>query len=385
MEHTDSELNIYTDAELRQAVQELFGYPAFLEGMKSFLPPALNQLILQVKDGVANVYDFQKEIIVPFLDFIQETGITERTASGMENLHAQDRYLFMSNHRDIVLDSAFLNYILYEHGLPTSRIAIGDNLMVHRIAELLFRINKSFAVKRSGAPRELYEHSVQLSNYIRRSITEREDSVWIAQREGRAKDGNDRTHPGLLNMLSMSGKEDVTAHFRALHIVPVAISYEYDPCALLKTKEFLEKQAGGEVKKSFQNDIQHILLGLRGRKGRLHYHFGKPLDEELDILNTSANRKQQLEWTAEIIDRAIHRHYRLHPVNYIAHDLLTGSTQYAHLYSDEERWAQEQYFDDQIQQLPEDPDGTARNYLLAMYANPVINAAAADTPHGHKK
>ncbi|MBX2928112.1 MAG: 1-acyl-sn-glycerol-3-phosphate acyltransferase [Saprospiraceae bacterium] len=377
MEHTDSELSIYTDAELRQAVQELFGYPAFLEGMKSFLPPALNQLILQVKDGVANVYDFQKAIIVPFLNFIQEIGITQRTASGLENLHAQERYLFMSNHRDIVLDSAFLNYILYEHGLPTSRIAIGDNLMAHRIAELLFRINKSFAVKRSGTPRELYEHSLQLSHYIRRSIVQGEDSVWIAQREGRTKDGNDQTHPGLLNMLSMSGKEDIKTHLHALRIVPVAISYEYNPCAVLKTEEFLEKQTTGEAKKSFQNDMQHILLGLRGHKGRLHYHFDKPLDEELNILDTSTNRKQQLEWTAEIIDRSIHRHYRLYPVNYIAHDILTGTAQYEHLYSPEEFRTQEQYFDAQVQMLSDDRDGAGRHYLLAMYANPVINAAAA--------
>jgi hypothetical protein len=170
-------------------------------------------------------------------------------------LRRDEKYLFISNHRDIVLDSAFLNLVLFEHGFETSRIAIGDNLMKKRISELLFRINKSFVVRRGGSPRELYQHSLRLSEYIRDAITHKEDSVWIAQREGRAKDGDDRTQVGVLKMLGLSGGRNLKEHFRRLRIVPVAISYEYDPCGLLKTQEHLRKQSDPSYRKSFSVDL----------------------------------------------------------------------------------------------------------------------------------
>ena len=369
--------SIYSDQEARQAIQELFSHQSLLHGMKAFLPKPLNDLILRNKDEVASVRDFQEKIAYPILKVIENESITQLTASGLDNLNPSERYLFISNHRDIILDSAFLNAVLFERGFQTSQIAIGDNLVRHRISELIFHINKSFVVKRSGTPMELYRYSVQLSEYIWRQITEKIDSVWIAQREGRAKDGDDRTQVGLVKMLSLSAKTDLKTFFRALKVVPVAISYEYDPCDLLKTQEFLNKQADPDFKKTFEEDVQHMLLGLKGNKGAVHFHFSTPLDSELDDFDAVPNTKKQLELLAEMIDRRIHLDYRLRSVNYVAHDLLTKTSEFSNRYSDEERASILAYFEQRFRLLKNDPEGLGQEYLLKMYANPLINQLGA--------
>lgn len=374
MQNNELRLETYRNEEVRAAIQELFSYPAFLDGMKAFLPPQLGEYILQAKEDVETAYDFQKEVIYPFLKLITKTSMTGLSASGLEQLNPDEKYLFISNHRDIGLDSAFLNVLLFENGFPTSQIAIGDNLMKHRIAELIFRINKSFVVKRIGTPRELYDYSVRLSNYIQDLITQKKDSVWIAQREGRAKDGNDRTQVGLLKMLSLSNTKDLRTYFQRLRVVPVAISYEFDPCGQLKMLEFLKKNSDPTYKKDFQEDVKQILLGLRGDKGQVHIHFGKPLHEELEVLDTAVGNKNKLEALAAIIDRAIHLNYRLHPVNYVAHDLLMETLTYQHKYTSKEWEHYQGFFANQTQSLPAQELEAGRRYLLAMYANPLLNA-----------
>ena len=367
-----SGLALYEGKELVDAVKELFSFPSFTSGIKSFLPSDLSQFILGEYKNVKTIFDFQTKLVYPVLQLIQRSSITNLTVSGLERLSPNDKYLFISNHRDIVLDSAYLNMVLYEHGFETSQVAIGDNLMRHRISELLFRINKSFIVKRSGSPRELYQHSVKLSEYIRNLIVEKTDSVWIAQREGRAKDGDDRTQVGLLKMLSLSKGNDLVAHFKSLKIVPVAISYELDPCDLLKTQEHLAKQKDPNFKKTFQEDIQHILLGLRGKKGHIHFHFGELLNNQLNSLNEQNNSKQQLEELAQIIDQQIHQYYRLQAINYIAYDLLHNSDSFNARYTIE----QKQHFSNRFQEKLDDIEfeaEKAKDYLLRMYANPVIN------------
>ncbi len=380
MENTETRPRIYSDPEIQPAVQELFSHQHLLGGMKAFLPEPLYQLILTAKDNVHSITDFQTAIILPVMKAIEVSSIDKITVSGLENLQKNGQYLFMSNHRDIILDSAFLNTVLFLNGFTTSQIAIGDNLMKHRISELIFRINKSFVVKRTGTPIELYRYSVMLSEYIREQIVEHKDSVWIAQREGRAKDGNDRTQTGLLKMLSLGVKDDLKKYFRELNIVPVCISYEYDPCDVLKAREFLKKQQDPEYKKAFQEDVEQMLLGLRGAKGRVHFHFGKPLHEELDVLDAEPNSKKQLELLAALIDKSIHLHYDLHPINYVAHDLLTGKNDFSDHYSSEDREKITAYFDSRCQQMVEETDGSGRQYLLGMYANPVINHIAAGMP-----
>ncbi|HMX41459.1 MAG TPA: glycerol acyltransferase [Saprospiraceae bacterium] len=372
-------LSIYTDEEARAAVQELFGYESLLRGMQAHLPPALCAYILRAKDEVHSVLDFQTKIAHPLFKAVEQASIIRLTTSGFEHLDPSRQYLFISNHRDIILDSAYLNIVLFEHAFPTSQIAIGDNLMRHRISELIFHINKSFVVRRSGTPMELYRYSLQLSDYIRRQIGEKRDSVWIAQREGRAKDGDDRTQTGLLKMLSLSAADSLKAHFRQLNLVPVAISYEYDPCDLLKAQEFLNKRADPAYKKTFEEDVQHMLLGLKGPKGHVHFHFGDPIDAELEAFDHLPGTKKQLEALASWIDHSIHRHYRLWPVNYVAHDLLTDSHDCAAHYSPEERTTLEAFFQTRCDCLRHDAEGLGRDYLLRMYANPVLNQMTAQT------
>lgn len=224
---------------------------------------------------------------------------------------------------------------------------------------------------------ELYRYSVQLSEYIWRQITEKIDSVWIAQREGRAKDGDDRTQVGLVKMLSLSTKTDLKTFFRSLKVVPVAISYEYDPCDLLKAQEFLNKQASPDFKKTFEEDVQHMLLGLKGNKGAVHFHFSTPLHTELDDFDAVPNAKKQLELLAEMIDRRIHLDYTLRPVNYVAHDLLTKTSEFSNRYSIEDRAPILAYFEQRFRLLKNDPAGLGQEYLLKMYANPLINQLEA--------
>lgn len=374
MQATPFRLEPFRDDEIKAAIAELFSYPAFTEGMKLFLPEPFQQQVMQAKDHIYTAADFQSKLVAPFLKLIEKVSIKELSSSGFEHLQKEERYLFISNHRDIVLDSAFLNIVLFEHDFETSQIAIGDNLMMHRISELLFRINKSFVVRRTGTARELYSASLQMSNYIHQLITNKTASVWIAQREGRAKDGNDRTQVGLLTMLGLSGKNDLKQHFQNLNVVPVSISYEYDPCGLLKTQEHLNKLADPNFKKSFKQDVEYMLTGIKGQKGRVHFHFGELLTEALEALGEESNSKKQLEMLAEMIDQSIHHTYHLWPVNYIAYDLLNASNTYQEHYSEEELKWHGEFFEAQISKLKNDVDGAGRKYLLEMYANPVINA-----------
>ncbi|HLP96236.1 MAG TPA: hypothetical protein VK168_19470 [Saprospiraceae bacterium] len=368
--------HIFNDEEARAAIQELFGFQSLIQGMKAFLPEPLFQLIMTEKDRVHSVRDFQEKIARPLLKVIEKESITQLTASGIDRFKQEEQYLFISNHRDIILDSAFLNIVLFERGFQTSQIAIGDNLMRHRISELIFHINKSFVVKRTGSPMELYRYSMMLSNYIWTQITQKIDSVWIAQREGRAKDGNDRTQVGLIKMLSLSCKDDLKSYFKSMKIAPVAISYEFDPCDLLKAQEFLNKRANPDYKKTFEEDVQHMLLGLKGNKGAVHFHFSEPFDAELDVFDTLPNARKQLETLAEMIDERIHRHYKLHPINYIAQDMLTGSNTYSNYYSAEDRERIGTYFEQRFRLLTQDDEGLGKEYLLKMYANPLINQLA---------
>lgn len=369
---------ILQDEDVKAAIAELFGYEALLGGMKNFLPPALYDLILREKEQVNSVEDFQTRIVLPLMKAIEKNSISQLRVSGLEGLNPENRYLFISNHRDIILDSAYLNVVLFEQGFKTSQIAIGDNLMKHRISELIFKINKSFVVKRTGTAMELYRYSVLLSEYIQSQILSGRDSVWIAQREGRAKDGNDRTQAGMLKMLSLANKGDLKSYFKAMRIVPVSISYEYDPCDLLKTVEYLKKLADPDYKKDFREDVQHMLHGLKGFKGEVHFHFGKPLDEELDVFDTLPNNKKQLEALATLIDQSVHRNYALHAVNYVAYDMLTQRQEANSHYTPEEVSAVKAFFEQQFERMPEDENGLGRAYLLGMYANPLVNKLAAE-------
>ncbi len=369
-------LSVLEDAEVQAAVQELFSNKSLLEHMQRALPKEMHDLLLKAVNEVHSTVDFQVKMMLPFLHFVEKHSISELSVSGLEQLDPQQKYLFISNHRDIGLDSAFLNQALFEAGFTTTQIAIGDNLMTHRLAELIFRINKSFAVLRSGTPRELYQHSIRMSSYIHEMIHTGQDSIWLAQREGRAKDGNDFTQVGILKMLSLSKKDDLIDHLQELNIVPVAISYEHDPTGLAKTLEYLHKLRDPEYKKSFKADIQHIIMGIFGQKGNVHLHFGAPLRPKLETLRELPNAKKQLAAMVEMIDESIHTNYRLHPINHAALDLLEGRAKVSEHYTGSERAKCIAFFKEQLAEIPQEQYEAGKEYLLGMYANPVRNSKA---------
>lgn len=370
----------FSDEEAHQATQKVFEHEGFLEGIHKYFPEEVCLYFMKAKDEVHSIYDFQSKITHAFMSAIQQKSMSERTSSGFDQLSREDKYLYISNHRDIVLDNAFLNMILYEHGVDTCEFAIGSNLMKHPISDNLFRLNKSFVVMREGTPRELYGHSVNMSKYIASQINDKKSSIWIAQREGRAKDGNDRTQVSLLKMLTMSNRKDLVGFLKSLKIAPVSISYEFDPCDELKAIEYINKKNNPDYQKSFDQDVKSMLQGLIGGKGHVHFHFDKPLDAELDVL-LEVNKKEQLEQLAAIIDNSIHRNFKLHPINYVAYDLRNHSNQFLNNKYSEADWKKytKLFNEEKLSQskLNDEDLRLARAYLINIYANPVENALVA--------
>lgn len=368
----------FSDHEAHQATQDVFAYEGFLDGMYKYLPKEVCNYFVKTKDEIHSIYDFQSKMTHMFLLAIQKKSLTHRTSSGFDQLDKNQKYLYISNHRDIVLDNAFMNALLHENGVDTCEFAIGSNLMKHPISDNLFRLNKSFVVMREGTPRELYAHSVNLSKYIASQISEKKSSIWIAQREGRAKDGNDRTQVSLLKMLTMSNRKDLVGFAKSLKIVPVSISYEFDPCDVLKAVEFITKRNNPDYKKTFRQDVESMLKGLIGDKGHLHFHFDKPLDEELDVINEIENKKEQFELLADIIDRSVHRNFKLHPINYVAYDLQNESTTFLNdKYNEADLEKYSRIFNEEKLShldLSEEDLKITKDYLMGIYANPVVNA-----------
>ena len=369
----NKEIRLYTDEQVVDGVDELFSQKSFVAGMQAFLPFELSESFLKVYPRIRSSYDFQSHIIRPLLKHLEKVSMSSLSGSGLDQLDRNQKYLFISNHRDIGLDSAYVNLLLYEADFTTAQIAIGDNLMKHRIAELIFRINKSFVVRRSGPPRDLYNSLSALSSYIHKTISDSIDSVWIAQRQGRAKDGNDFTQVSLIKMLGLTAEKDLVAHLSNFNIVPVSISYEYDPCDYLKTKEFIDKKNNPDYQKSFASDMGAILQGMKGKKGNVHLSFGTPLNEQIKELSEDLKTKEVLEKVASIIDQQILASYKLNPINYIAADLLRDDSSLSENYTKEEKALVENNFEKILSKIDNADVEEAKAYLLGMYANPYFN------------
>lgn len=307
-------------------------------------------------------------VVKRYMDRMVESSTDQFTVSGLDQLGEQQPWLFMSNHRDIALDPAFVNYALYHNGHETVRIAIGDNLLSKPFAADLMRLNKSFIVKRSTkGPRQMLAAYKQLSSYIRHSIEVDRNPIWIAQREGRAKDGLDRTEPAIIKMLTISlGKqESFSALINQLHIVPVAISYEFDPCDAAKAKELYERDTQGEYQKGEHEDLRSIGLGISGEKGDVHVSFGTPLSGEFASPDAVAEAVD-----AQIIDR-----YVLHPTNFFAYQMLYGNTPDLPCGALAEKFDAGAWvaigvkFRARIDAMPAEH----RPYALGIYANPIVS------------
>lgn len=305
----------YRDEEAGPVCRKLFANPAIRTLMLSLIPGLSDEKLESIASGVSSILDFQHRLMLPVIQNRILPTFSSLTVSGLDKLPMDKACLFISNHRDIVLDSAILNYFLHINKHRTAEIAIGDNLLREEWISDLVRLNKSFIVRRSLDKAAMLEASRELSGYIHDTITRRNESVWIAQRAGRAKDGNDETNKGLLTMLALSANGDLVSHFRSLNIVPVTISYEFDPCDSRKAAELVTEEVRGSYEKSENEDKESMILGLTGFKGKGHIHFGPALQaENAGNLNKSA-------YLAELrsgIDRHIQGNYRLWPTNFIA-------------------------------------------------------------------
>ena len=374
----------YNDEEVRPAIDSLLQdrqFSRILKGMMPILPLGMSRGMLKMATwGIHSTLQFQLRFMKPVVNYILRKCTTGHSFQHKGIEPGKDRYLFLSNHRDIVLDSAILDVMLVDAGFPTTcEIAIGDNLLIYPWIRTLVRLNKAFIVRRNIGRKELYESSQLMSRYIRHAITEKRENVWMAQREGRAKDSSDHTQVSLLKMLCLSanGPDEPWDVIQKLNIVPLAISYEYDPCDYLKAKEFQQKRDDPSWKKSKQDDLLNMKTGIMGQKGRVHYQTGRPVNDWLTDIWEEYNAGHDifLEELASRIDREIHSNYCLFPSNYVAADLLSGKPTHAAHYTHKEKLHFEQYIKQRIDliDLPQRDDDFLRERLLTMYANPLLN------------
>jgi 1-acyl-sn-glycerol-3-phosphate acyltransferase len=363
----------YQDHEIQQVFERLKNETSFLNLIGFLYPELSSQSFINNMMKIKSIRQFQQEVISPYVKEIIRNTTKGVTSEGLDKLDPKESYLYISNHRDIVLDPAILNVIMFEHGFDTTEIAIGDNLLIYPWITDLVKLNRTFIVKRNLPVRQMLESSTLLSQYIRHTVTRIGHSIWIAQREGRSKDGNDRTQLSLLKMLNISGKdESIAENFKELKIVPVSISYEYDPCDYLKAMEFQHKRDNPDYVKTQDDDLRHMGTGLRGRKGRVHMAFGHPIGKEFDVLKDIRNKNEKFEFLAGLIDKHVHENYRLWPGNWVAWDLLNETQEYSKQYTKEEKNVFVNYIEEHLDRIEGDRD-FLRKTLFEMYANPVLN------------
>lgn len=371
-----NEIRPYAPEELPQIYEELIADPAFRAVVESVMPGVpFEALAMKMRQCKTNL-EFQKAFFYGLLwDLVKKTaaGLTFDCSALTDKTR---NYTFISNHRDIILDSAFLSILLIDQDMVTVEIAIGDNLLIYPWIQKLVRVNKSFIVKRGLSLRQKLEASALMSRYMHFALTQKHENLWIAQRQGRAKDSNDRTQDSVLKMMAMGGEGDTIDRLKELNIVPLAISYEYDPCDFLKAKELQQKRDNPNFQKSPEDDLINMQTGLYGYKGRIHFQTAACLNRELDALRERNLPKCDL-FTAisETIDRHIHSNYRLYAGNYVACDLLMGDNRFESEYSEEEKAQFEKYLQQQIAKvdLPGKDEPFLRHAILTMYANPLIN------------
>ncbi|MDP5172165.1 MAG: 1-acyl-sn-glycerol-3-phosphate acyltransferase [Bacteroidia bacterium] len=364
----------YFDEEVPEVLQRLSEKPSFFMLMQYLFPEQSGETIVERFSNIRSVEQFQEEYIRHAIRRMLADSAGEVTIDGIDKLHPDRQYTFLSNHRDIILDPGILNVILKEQGFHTTKIAIGDNLLVSGLVTDLMKLNKSFIVHREVARSDLMAYSQRLSQYIRDQIVEEIDSVWIAQRSGRTKDGNDETHTGLLKMLNISGKGDAKENFRRLNLIPMAVSYEYDPCDGLKAEELCHLHAGIPYEK---DDKVGMIRGIRDPKGRIHLAFGRPVNEWIDELPEPRNLNVWLRELADALDKEIHLHFRLWPSNFIAVDYLEGNERHAAAYSEMDKQAFDAHMVGQLAKRKGDPEALKKQFLQ-IYAAPVWNREQYD-------
>lgn len=370
------DIRCYNDDEIKNALERLVEVKPFMKVVSTVYPLLPKDVLRTRLTSFHSSYEFQKEMVYPFLQYLEANMTKGIELNGLEKLDLSKSYLYISNHRDIILDSAFLCGKFIEKEMNTVEIAIGDNLLFLPWIKELVRVNKSFIVKRDLNARQILESSQHLSSYIAFTLKEKNQSIWIAQREGRAKDSNDRTQESLLKMFSMQGSGSFIENIKELNICPLSISYEYDPCDFLKAKEFQQKRDIPNFKKSPEDDLLNMKTGVMGYKGKVVYQITGTINQELaEIQSSSSSRNEQIRLTAALIDRRIHANYRIYATNKIAYDALKNESRFRDEYTEVEKSDFEKYLNHQIAKIDLEikDELFLRTKLLEMYANPLIN------------
>ena len=375
MEFDFEEIRCYKNEEVHEVLERLCNEKQFMKVLSTIYPLLPKDVIKQRLMTFQSNYAFQKAMVYPFLQYLEANMTKGIKLNGLEKIDVSTSYLYISNHRDIILDSAFLCGKFIEKDMDTVQIAIGDNLLIYPWIEDLVRVNKSFIVKRGLSARQILESSKRLSAYIAKTIAENQ-SIWIAQREGRAKDSNDRTQESLLKMLNMFGEDSFIDNLIKLNICPLSISYEYDPCDYLKAKEMQQRRDNSCFKKNPEDDLLNMQTGVMGYKGSVVYEITGSINNELKkIALETSSRNEQITLVTELIDRRIHANYTIFPNNKIAFDAIKGGKHFTNEYSPVEKLDFERYLTMQIAKidLENKDESFLRIKLLEMYANPLIN------------
>jgi hypothetical protein len=361
----------YYDHEAYDVMQKLKQDPLFMQLVQYIWPGMTREEAFAKAEKLNDNMSFQLEFMHQAIRVIVARSSDGLTCSGFENVDPDKAYLYIANHRDILLDSAILQILLVEHGFKTSEITFGNNLMQGDFITDFGRLNRMFTVLREGNSRELYEISQKLSAYIRHTIIEKNVSVWIAQRNGRTKDGFDLTQTGLIKMLNLSSKKSFAESMKDLRIVPLCISYEYEPCDDLKVQELYLSSLHSKYVKAPGEDLNSIVTGIKQHKGRIHMAVGKPIFSELDeIEKSTGNENEKIKQLVSLIDEQLYTNYKLWPVNYIANDIANNSDEFTSKYTSAEKENFINYINTKISKLKGD-EQTLFNLFINMYSNPV--------------
>ncbi|MDE6485682.1 MAG: 1-acyl-sn-glycerol-3-phosphate acyltransferase [Duncaniella sp.] len=380
-----SDIAPYDNELFKEKLAALFDEPGFRHAVSSVLPEVDFDTFLKQLEDIPDKDSFQRIVMGPILERIATNTTDGITYSGLENIEPDKRYTYITNHRDIILDSAFLNLGFLRNDMPTSEIAIGDNLLIYEWINDLVRINKSFIVKRNLSIKQALEAAKQLSAYIHYAVCAKGESVWIAQREGRAKDSTDNTQESVLKMLALAGDEATpAARLAEINIAPATISYEFDPNDYLKVREFLLRHRDPEFKKTQHDDLFSMETGVLQHKGRVHVSVARCITPQLLDLPADMDKAELFKTVAHMIDCRIHSGYKIFPINYIAYDHAFDSDMYADRYTPKEGKTVMEYIESRLD-LVDLPDVTPeerdfmRKRMWEMYANPLKNKLIAST------
>lgn len=369
-----TDISPYTDAEAVEALGKLADHPAVVEVSKAIFPDKEPEFLRKILKSVKSIDEFQILVMNKAVEWVLSTTAHNFSYDGIENLKKiNGKFLAMSNHRDIILDPAITQVVLYRNAIPMTEIAVGSNLLTNKYIEYLIRSNRMIKVIRGINARQLYLSSQVLSKYIRECITSGRSSIWIAQREGRAKDGIDTTEQGLLKMLDMSGTADFTTNFEELNIVPLSISYEYEPCDILKARERLISRTQKYVKGS-REDLISIMTGIEQQKGNIHLNIGSPLTHDEIEAASYCNKNDRYQAIRHAVDVRIIEGYKLWKTNYIGYDMVNHTFKYRDKYTPEDVAQFTDYVEHQLDKVEQSLcRADLRDIFLRIYANPVVS------------